>query len=195
MAAQKNGLAQPKGREAKAAARLEIAIKMRAANDARGDDRLDGGKQHSEQQHTAPGTQEPSADARTSSQRNRRRGSEPKSRPAAIRQQHVRPRDEQRGRTEVNEHHTPGIENAGHDHQPLLQPQQPALQRAAGRPNARWAFFFCFRDTAGRCAGRRGATQGGWGARKKGRAGLGRACRVGSRWPCGCCLVAQEGLM
>ena len=48
--------------------RLEIAIKMRAASDARGDDRLDGGKQHSEQQHTAPGTQEPSADARTSSE-------------------------------------------------------------------------------------------------------------------------------
>ena len=78
------------------------------------------------------------------------------------------------------------------------------LQSAAGLAKSRWpakrslGFFFCFRDTAGRCAGRRGATQGGWwvvGARKKGRAGLGRACRVGSRWPCGCCLVAQEGLM
>ena len=88
-----------------------------------------------------------------------------------------------------------------HDRRSLVCRAPLGLQRAAGLAESRWpakrslVFFFCFRDTAGRCAGRRGATQGGWGARKKGRAGLGRACRVGSRWACGCCLVAQEGLM
>ena len=88
-----------------------------------------------------------------------------------------------------------------HDRRSLVCRAPLGLQRAAGLAESRWpakrslGFFFCFRDTAGRCAGRRGATQEGAGGRKKGRAGLGRACRVGSRWPCGCCLVAQEGLM